>query len=820
MPILRLFLLLLQFAFLFIGVIYFIFSRDLPKIETITEIKLTNPMRIYASDNELIGLFGTEKRQIVKFDEIPDNLKHAIIAAEDGDFFEHSGVEITSLMRALYGEISGRSLGGGGTITMQVVRNYVLSFERTYERKLKEIFLAWRLEDYLNKEEIFELYFNKAFLGNRNYGFAAAYQYYFGKDFSEATISESALLAGILQRPSRVNPVRSPAASKSRRDLILQRMFSRDFINESQFEEAKAEIVTGQSFGPKINIEAEYIAEKIRAEIINKFGPRAYEEGMNIYTTLDSDMQTNAVKSLRDNLYSYDKKYGWRDEEVYKDFNFSILKSAFQEEGLFILPARINYEEAKEENLEKLQNLLDARTEPDGLIPSLVISMDDSSVQALDSKLKLNKINWSEDLYAWARQNNPDGTRSPKPEKFSDFLEIGSLVYIHNKNGMLQVSQVPEAEAAFVAIDGLTGSLKAYVGGFDFEKSKFDRAGNSKLLPGSSIKPFIYGCAFENELNPSSIFIDGPIIFEDKKLEGIWRPRNNSGEFLGPIRLREALIQSLNIVSIKIVQSLGLEKVLDCFKKYNFDNQMLINDLSIALGTGTINPLKAAENYSILINEGQSNKVFYIDRVEDIDGNIIFDPEKRYAKKVNSFNEVSFPWLSTEKLDYLDIPMIKAGDDEPNISIDPRVAFMISDILNEALIQNVKRRGLEMPITNMGGKTGTTNDATSTWFSGYASHVVASAWVGKDDGSSLGDNEFGSTNALPIWIDFMSYSKDKLSDYSIDVPEGIAAIRIDKESGQVSQSFENSVFEYFLEENVNDLLSSDSRSSDLKEILN
>jgi len=820
MSILRLFLLLLQFAFLFIGIIYFIFSRDLPKIETITEIKLTNPMRIYASDNELIGLFGTEKRQIVKFDEIPDNLKNAIIAAEDGDFFEHSGVEITSLMRALYGEISGRSLGGGGTITMQVVRNYVLSFERTYERKLKEIFLAWRLEDYLNKEEIFELYFNKAFLGNRNYGFAAAYQYYFGKDFSEATISESALLAGILQRPSRVNPVRSPAASKSRRDLILQRMLSRDFINESQFEEAKAEIVTGQSFGPKINIEAEYIAEKIRAEIINKFGPRAYEEGMNIYTTLDSDMQTNAVKSLRDNLYSYDKKYGWRDEEVYKDFNFSILKSAFQEEGLFILPARINYEEAKEENLEKLQNLLDARTEPDGLIPSLVISMDDSSVQALDSKLKLNKINWSEDLYAWARQNNPDGTRSPKPEKFSDFLEIGSLVYIHNKNGMLQVSQVPEAEAAFVAIDGLTGSLKAYVGGFDFEKSKFDRAGNSKLLPGSSIKPFIYGCAFENELNPSSIFIDGPIIFEDKKLEGIWRPRNNSGEFLGPIRLREALIQSLNIVSIKIVQSLGLEKVLDCFKKYNFDDQMLINDLSIALGTGTINPLKAAENYSILINKGQSNDIFYIDRVEDIDGNIIFDPEKRYAKKVNSFNEVSFPWLSTEKLDYLDIPMIKAGDDEPNISIDPRVAFMISDILNEALIQNVKRRGLEMPITNMGGKTGTTNDATSTWFSGYASHVVASAWVGKDDGSSLGDNEFGSTNALPIWIDFMSYSKDKLSDYSIDVPEGIAAIRIDKESGQVSQSFENSVFEYFLEENINDLLSSDNRSSDLKEILN
>ena len=819
MSILRLFLLLLQFVFLFVGVIYFIFSRDLPKIETITEIKLTNPMRIYASEGELIGLFGTEKREIVRFHEIPVNLKNAIIAAEDGDFFDHSGVEITSLVRALYGEISGKSLGGGGTITMQVVRNYVLSFERTYERKLKEIFLAWKLEDHLSKEQIFELYFNKAFLGNRNYGFAAAYQYYFGKDFNEATISESALLAGILQRPSRVNPVRNPAASKARRDVILQRMLNRNLITQSEFEEAKAEIVTSNNFGPEITVEAEYIAERVRAEIINKFGPRAYEDGLNVYTTIDSYMQNNAVKSLRKNLYSYDKKYGWRNEEVYKDFNFSILKSAVQDEGIFILPSNINYEEAKENNLVKLQNLLDSKIKPDGLTPSLVISINDNSVETIDVKLKLNRVEWRDSHYSWAKQNNLDGSLSSSPEKFSDFIEIGSLVYIDDKNEILQISQVPEVEGAFVAIDGLQGTLKAYVGGFDFEKSKFDRAGDSKLLPGSSIKPFIYACAFENKLNPSSIFIDGPIIFEDSKLEGVWRPRNNSGEFLGPIRLREALKQSLNIVSIKIVQSLGLEKVLDCFKKYNFDEQMLTNDLSIALGTGTINPYKSAENYSMLINQGQKNKIFYLDRVEDIDGNIIFDPEKKYAKKINDFNEISFPWLSAEKLDYLDIPMIRTEEKKPVISIDSRVAFMISDILNEALIQNVKRRGLNMTIENMGGKTGTTNDATSTWFSGYASHIVASAWVGKDDGSSLGDNEFGSTNALPMWLDFMSYSKNKLSDYSVEVPEGIAAIRIDKNTGKVTQSFENSIFEYFLEENVNEILASDASDSGIKEIL-
>ena len=544
MPILRICLVLLQFIFMITGLIYVIFSKDLPKIETITEIKLTNPMRIYSQDNELIGLFGTEKRQIVNFTEIPENLKNAIIAAEDGDFFNHSGVEITSLVRALYGEISGRSLGGGGTITMQVVRNYVLTFERTYERKIKEIILAWKLEDYLDKEEIFELYFNKAFLGNRNYGFAAAYQYYFGKDFSEASIAESALLAGILQTPSRVNPVRNPIASKKRRNLILGRMLSRDFITSKQLMSAKSEVVTGESFGPKINVEAEYIAEKIRAEIINRFGLRAYEEGMNIYTTIDSGMQKNAVHALRENLYKYDKKYGWRDEQVFKDFNFSILRSAYQKEGLFIISSKLDYETTKEENFDKLQNLLDGRSRMDGHEANIVIAMNDQGIQTLDAKLNFNTVFWSSADYSWARTIGPDGARSPIPDSFNDFLEIGSLVYIAEKDGRKELSQIPIAEASFVAVDALEGSLKAYVGGFDFSKSKFDRAANSKLLPGSSIKPFIYACAFENGLNPSSIFIDGPIIFDDDKLESIWRPRNNSGQFYGPIRLRESLIKN------------------------------------------------------------------------------------------------------------------------------------------------------------------------------------------------------------------------------------------------------------------------------------
>ena len=820
MSILRLSLVLLQFIFMVVGMVYLIFSKDLPKIETITEIKLTNPMRIYSADNQLIGLFGTEKRQIVSYEDIPENLKNAIIAAEDGGFFDHSGVEITSLLRAAYGEISGRSLGGGGTITMQVVRNYVLSFERTYERKLKEIILAWKLEDYLNKKQIFELYFNKAFLGNRNYGFAAAYQYYFGKDFSDASIAESALLAGILQRPSSVNPVRNPIASKKRRDLILGRMLSRQFIDKDQFNAAKAVVVTGESFGPKITIEAEYIAEKIRAEIINRFGLKAYEEGMNVYTTIDSDMQTNAIKALRTNLYKYDQKYGWREEQVFKDFNFLIMRSAYQKEFFYKFPSKLRYEQIKEENFNKVQNLLGNRPTIDDHEPNIVIGIDNTKIQTLDAKLNLNNVYWSNGDYSWARIANSDGTRSPKPVSFRDFLELGSLVYIGEEKGKKILSQIPIAEASLVAVDALDAKLKAYVGGFDFSKSKFDRAANSKLLPGSSIKPFIYACAFENGLNPSTIFIDGPIIFDDDKLEGIWRPRNNSGEFYGPIRLRESLIQSLNIVSIKLVQSLGLTKTLDCFKKYKFQDEMLINDLSIALGTGTLNPLISATQYSSFINSGKHQKIAYIDRIEDVNGKIILDPNNNYSKKVKDFKNVSFPWLSTEKFDYTGSPMISLDANNHTQVMDERVAFLMSSILKESLQRNANRRGLNMPIENMGGKTGTTNDATSTWFSGYASNIVASAWVGKDDGSSLGEDEFGSTNALPIWLDFMTLSKDSLTDFEVVVPEGIAAIRIDKESGNVSKSFNNSYFEYFLEENIDDLLSSKSNNSELKEILN
>jgi len=807
MRFLRIFLVFMQTGLLVLGLIFTFFSRGLPDIEIITEIKLTNPMRVYTKDEKLIGQFGTEKREIIKFEEIPKTLKNAIIAAEDGDFYRHSGVKLTSLLRATYGEITGQSLGGGGTITMQVVRNYVLNFERTYERKIKEIILAFQLEDILSKEEIFELYFNKAFLGNRNYGFAAAYQYYFGKDFRDASNAEAALLAGILQQPSRVNPVRNPSASKLKRNTILNRMYLEGFINEDELFQAQNEEVSPNSFGPKIEVEASHLAEKVRTDILNIFGNRAYEDGFNIYTTLDSQMQKNAVESVRKNLYIYQDRYGWTDNGVVTDLNFQVLKSYFDKNSLFLVSANLNFSQVLEDNLQKIQTILTDSKSYDSAEPGLVVLVDEKEAIVVDKELNSFKLEWRDEYKNYSRS-----------ESLTDFLSLGSIVYFKEEDGSKLLVQIPQAEASLVAMDSNNGYIKAYVGGYDFEKSKFDRASSSNLLLGSSIKPFIYACAFENGINPSSVFIDGPIAFQDELLEEVWRPRNNSGTFYGQIRLRESLIQSLNLVTIKLVRYIGLKTTLDCLKKYMFTSSSMTNNLSVGLGTGSSNPLSYVENYALLINSGEFKNPILIDRVENLDGEIIYDPNNNYANELEDFSQISFPWMSDTPFDELNMPRLKLVNSVNIQAMDPRVAYIVADILKEALKRNASRRNLELPIENIGGKTGTTNDATSTWFSGYASNIVTSVWVGKDDFTSLGENEFGSTNALPIWLDFIKLSKDNLKEKDLLVPEGLSVVRIDEQSGEISNTFNNSVFEYFLEENLLSLLDEDN--ADYQNIFN
>ncbi len=636
-----------QIMFIFIGCIFLYVDKNTPNLDLISESELQQPIRIYSKDGKLIGFFGIERRELISFEQIPENLKNAVLAAEDKDYFNHSGVKISSLVRALLGELTGSPSGGGGTISMQVVRSYLLSTERTYERKLKEIYLAWRLEEFMSKEEILQLYFNKTFLGNRNYGFKAAYDYYFGKNFNEISIADSATLAAILQRPSAINPKKDRSKTKKRRNLILKRMFEEDLISSNQYQQSILENVDSKTYPPILELEAPHFSESIRKKVLQIYGSDAFKLGLNVYTTLDSEMQINAINSVNENLFRYQQN-------------------------------------AKENNL--------------------------------------------------------------------------------NENGT-------PVEAAFIAMDYTSGEIKAYVGGNNFQDSKFDRV-TAKLMPGSTIKPFIYSCAFENGLRPATVVVDGPIIVKDELLEDYWRPKNNSGNFHGPVRLRESLIESLNSVSIKLTDMLGFKKMNSCFDRYGLSSSMDIKDLSGALGNGLISPYELAQTFSIFPNSGTSVDFFMIEKITNRKGEVYFQNTSKGNKE-------------------------RLGEE---------IAFITREILKEGLDRFLKFRNLNLVIENAGGKTGTTNDARDTWFVGYAENIIASSWVGKDDGSTLGDEQFGSSNALPIWLDFMNNSIDLLDETTFVIPEDITLVRIDKNTGKVASTFDNAIFEYFLDDDLKDII--------------
>ena len=636
-----------QIILVFIGCIFLYVDKNTSSLDLVSESELQKPIRIYSKDGKLIGYFGIERRELISFEQIPENLKNAVLAAEDKDYFNHSGVKISSLVRALLGELTGSPSGGGGTISMQVVRSYMLSTDRTYERKLKEIYLAWRLEEFMSKEEILQLYFNKTFLGNRNYGFKAAYDYYFGKNFDEISVADSATLAAILQRPSAINPKKDSAKTKKRRNLILKRMFEEDLISSNQYQQSILENVDSKTYPPILELEAPHFSESIRKKVLEIYGNDAFKLGLNVYTTLDSKMQINALNSVNANLFKYQQN-------------------------------------AKENNL--------------------------------------------------------------------------------NENGT-------SVEAAFIAMDYISGEIKAYVGGNNFKDSKFDRV-TAKLMPGSTIKPFIYSCAFENGLRPATVVVDGPIIVKDELLEDYWRPKNNSGNFHGPVRLRESLIESLNSVSIKLTDMLGFEQMNNCFDKYGFSSSMDIKDLSGALGNGLISPYELAQTFSIFPNSGATVDFFMIEKITNSKGEVYFQNTLKGNKE-------------------------RLGEE---------IAFITREILKEGLDRFLKFRNLNLVIENAGGKTGTTNNARDTWFVGYAENIIASSWVGKDDGSTLGDDQFGSSNALPIWLDFMNNSIDLLDETTFVIPEDITLVRIDKNTGKVTSTFDNAIFEYFLDDDLEDIL--------------
>ena len=748
-------------------------SEKLPEAQEIREIELQVPLKIFTADNKLIGEFGEKRRSALKFDDIPPYFVKAVLAAEDDDFFNHSGVSYSGLIRSVLRLlISGEVQGGGSTITMQVAGNYLTGRDINLFRKIKDIFLAYRLERIYSKEEIFEFYVNRIFLGNRAYGIASASEVYYGLSIKDLNLAQWAMIAGLPKAPSSMNPLVNPRRALIRRNWILTRMLDLGSIHQEQFDLAIKAPISATYHGLVSEANAPYLAETIRRFMISEYGLDAYKEGLEVYTTIDSELQNLAVAALKKGLETYDKRHGFRVPENYTDVfpeNFFVEDLEYRLNLIAeskSLPLGIS-EVPEDEPLENIYSLLLNITTTDNKFPALVVSVQDDLVTVSGDR-KVLKVSWSSDL-SWARPYINEDQRGPKPKSFSELLKEGDLVWLEKDKikSSISLTQIPEVQGSIVAMDPKNGRVKALVGGYDFFLSKYNRATQSSPLLGSNYKPFLYASALDAGLTASTLINDAPIVFEDKALEDKWRPRNASGRFYGPTRLREALLQSINLVSIRLLREVGIERVRKYSENFGFKLDELNSDLSLALGTASLSPIKNASAYSVFANGGKAVEPYFINKIVDRTGEVIFQKEEPETKQV----------------------------------IDARIAFIIQDILQEAAKRGTAKKVSELGRGDLAGKTGTTNEAESTWFTGFNEFLVTTVWVGFDQPQSLGNREFGSSTALPIWLNFMRPNIDFLPRNKNLPPNGIVSIKVDKKTGlKLESDSGNSIFEYYLEE--------------------
>ena len=780
---------------------------SLPEINLVDQSELQMPLKVYTKDKKLIGEFGEIKRRSVIYEEIPTDIRNAFLAAEDDNFFNHQGISYTGLIRSFIRCLQPSGCkGGGGTITMQVVRGYLLTREQTIIRKVKEIFLALELEGKLEKEEIFELYVNRIFLGNRSYGIQAAANTYFDKDLDELSISESATIAALAQLPSRVNPVKDKRRTQQRRDWILSRMLLLNYIDEDEYTEA---ILTNIRIANDINlfdVQASYIAELARQEIIRRYGLRAYKEGWSVYTTIDSDSQITAREGMIEELFLYDKRHGWREPANFKNlFNDSQIDS-LQNLDLKILFSEeyFNDMDLDDDDISnQINNVFNSFPHYKNHTKAIVLKVEQKKLIAINQNLELIESSWSNE-YSWARKQESIDSLGIRPNGFKDLLGFGDFIYLRNNEGFYTLDQIPVIESSIISINPNDGSVKAYVGGKNFNASNFDRARLSYPQSGSSFKPFIYASGLANGYNLSSKINDAPIAFEDENLESVWRPQNYTGKFYGPISLREALTKSVNIVSIKLLRELGIEKSQEYLENFGFTKPRLPNDLSLALGSGNFSPAEMVRAFSVIASDGYIPDIHYIHEIKDRNGDLIFSHNDSLSK-LNLQNINAFPWLDTMEMNikspyYLLKPLHKKDK-----VIDERISFLIKDTLEGFLKNGVAgRKSAFLKRDDIGGKTGTTNDSVSTWFSGFHEDLVTTVWVGTDDFTSLGENEYGSTIALPIWLYYMNNVLDSLEISNKKIPENISFVKVNKLTGKIdSDAEDDGYFELFLKENIN-----------------
>ena len=742
--------------------IYFIVIPKLPGIDTIKEVQLQVPMRVYTHDRQLIAEYGEKKRIPLQFANTPENMINAILAAEDDRFFKHPGVDYQGIMRALYSLLlTGEKSQGGSTITMQVIRNYFLTREKTYLRKLNEILLSLKIEKLLSKEEILELYINKIFLGNRAYGFGAASQVYYGKPIEELTLPQMAMLAGLPKAPSAYNPIANLDRATLRRNYVLRRMYQLNFINKEEFEQATATVDSAILHHNQIKVSAPYIAEMVRSELYKRYGNDSYTQGLQVYTTINSSRQTAANHALQNALLNYERRQGYYGPmghiEVDSELDAATLKQTLS-----------NYET------------------DDPLTIALVTEVNDTDV-TLQHPLH-GEITVAWENLKWARLiDENSGKKGSRPQSPADILKTGDVVEVQQlKSGEWSLAQTPKIEGAFVALNPNSGAIQALVGGYNFYRSKFNRATQGARQPGSNFKPFFYTAALDKGYTPATLINDAPVVFEDDALETTWRPENYSGKFFGPTRMREALIHSRNLVSIRILQDIGIRYAIDYSKKFNIETSHLPNDLSLALGSASFSPLEIATGYAVFANGGFKVDPYFISQILDSHDNVLYQASPKLA---------CTDCLPDEQK-MADTPFAPQA-------ISSQTIYQISSILKDVVNRGTARKARRLGRNDLHGKTGTTNDQFDAWFSGFSPAQVATAWVGFDQPRALGNGETGGRTALPMWIDYMEEALRGIPNMDLPQPPGMLTVRIDPTSGKLASSNDDqAIFETFRAEHA------------------
>ena len=774
------------------GGVYWYLAPKLPSADTLRDVRLQVPLRVYTREGELVAEFGEMRRTPLRLDEVPERLIQAFLAGEDDRYFEHPGVDWQGLTRAVVYLIrTGEKGPGGSTITMQVARNFFLTREKTYIRKLNEILLALKIEREFTKEEILELYVNKIFLGHRAYGVGAAAQVYYGRPVTELGLAQLAMIAGLPKAPSRFNPVADPEQAVVRRNYVLRRMLELGYIEPDEHDAARDAPVTAKVHGLTVEVEAPYLAEMVRAHMEETYGEEVYTAGYEVWTTIDGRLQRAANAALRQGLLEYDARHGYRGSERHV---------------------------ATEKEAGPPEKALADTADVGGLVPAVVTSVDKGKAVAWARDVGPVDIDF--ESMEWARPYINENSRGAAPNGAGAVVKAGDVIRVRQSEDAWRFAQLPAVEGALVSLDPNDGSIVALTGGFDFYRSKFNRATQAERQPGSSFKPFIYSAALEYGYTPASIINDAPVVFEDPSLKSEWRPENYGGKFYGPTPLRTALYKSRNLVSIRLLREIGIDFALEHIARFGIDVQNLPRGLSLALGSGVLTPLQLATSYCVLANGGYAVEPYFIRRVLDGDDRLVFAADPLVVCRDCEDEQVSAAPASTAPADGEDAAAsAEAGSGSGSVTasstgspdsarraprvLEARNAWLMYSLMRDVIKRGTGRKARVLERGDIAGKTGTTNDQYDAWFSGFSPDLVATTWIGFDEFRPLGKRETGASAALPMWIAYMKEALEGVRQREIPPPEGIVTVRIDPESGELAgASHEGAVFESFRTEKV------------------